>query len=418
MIRSIAVSLVFLFASLAHAENWPTWRGPTGDGICTEKMLTLVWGEDKNILWRVPMPGRGGATPVVWGDRIFVTSGEGESQVLLCIGTDGKQRWKQVVGTGGRMIIKGDEANEASASPTTDGTHVWAFVGSGHVGCYTVDGKEVWNVDIQKRYGKFKIQHGLHTTPVVHGDHVFLSLLHSNGHWVVALNKLTGEEVWKVARKSDAQDESKEAYASPCLWNDGKETQLVVLGADYATGHRLKDGTELWRLADLNPKMNYHYAFRIIASPVASKDMVVVPTCRGLLMAAVKPGAAGVIKPGSAHEAWRRPKGSPDVPSPLIHNGVVYLNRDGVLECLDAATGKETHVERLHVGRYRASPVYVDGRVILTARDGTFTIVNAGPKAQKIATNVLDDAFTASPAISNGRIYLRGFKTLYAVGAK
>src|SRR5262249_19640436 len=148
----------------------------------------------------------------------------------------------------------------------------WAFVGSGHVGCYTVDGDQVWNVDIQKKYGAFKIQHGLHTTPVVQGDHIYLSLLHSNGHWVVALNKLTGEEVWKVDRKTDATDESQEAYASPCLWNDGKETQLVVLGADYATGHRLKDGAELWRVGDLNPKTKYNPAFRIIASPATEGE--------------------------------------------------------------------------------------------------------------------------------------------------
>ena len=260
---------------------------------------------------------------------------------------------------------------------------------------------------------------GLHTTPVVHGKHIYLSLQHSNGHWVVALDKLTGDEAWKVERKTDATDESMEAYASPCLWNDGKETQLVVLGADYATGHRLSDGAEIWRLADLNPKEKYHNAFRIIASPAASRDALVVPTCRGLMVAAVKPGASGLIKTGGSGELWRKAKGSPDVPSPLIHDGLVYLCREnGVLQCWEAATGKELYAGRLHASRYRASPVLVDGKLIITARDGAFSIVNAGPKFELARTNTLADVFTASPAISGGRLYLRGFEKLYAVDAK
>jgi outer membrane protein assembly factor BamB len=173
----------------------------------------------------------------------------------------------------------------------------------------------------------------------------------------------------------------------------------------------------VWRLGDLNPKARYSTAFRIIASPVASPDVLVVPTARGGIVVGVKPGAKGILPEGSAHELWRKTKGAPDVPSPLVHNGLVYLCREnGILQCWEAKTGRELYQERLFSDRYRASPVYVDGKVILSSRNGTFSVVKAGPRFQLLASNTLPDAFTASPAISDGRIYLRGFSHLYAIG--
>jgi outer membrane protein assembly factor BamB len=279
----------------------------------------------------------------------------------------------------------------------------------------------VWKFNAQKRYGKFDIQHGLHSTPLLHGDRLYFTLLHSGGHWVIALDKATGEEVWKVARQSDAEDESKEAYTSACLWRNDKDAYLVVLGCDYATAHRLKDGGEIWRLAGLNPKARYQYAFRIISSPVAVADLIVVPTARGSQVVAVKPEARGLVKPGSPFEQWRKAKGSPDVPSPLVHDGLVYLCSEiGLLRCWDAKTGAQRYAKALHRSLYRASPVYADGKVYVTARDGTFSVVKAGPKFELLAENELPEEFTASPAVSGGRIYLRGFRHLYAIqeGAK
>ncbi len=193
----------------------------------------------------------------------------------------------------------------------------------------------------------------------------------------------------------------------------------MVLGCDYATGHRLSDGTELWRLADLNPKKKYSAALRIIASPIASRDLLVVPTARGGLIVGVKPGATGTITADSPFEQWRKTKGGSDVPSPLIHDGLLYIcQASSFLDCWDAKTGNEFYHMRVHDDRYRASPVFADGKIYVLSRDGTGTVIAAGPKYQVLSTNKLDDAFTASPAISNGRIYLRGFKSLYAIGAK
>ena len=208
-----------------------------------------------------------------------------------------------------------------------------------------------------------------------------------------------------------------QSYTSPCIWQNGSESLLIVHGSDYCTAHRLEDGTEVWRVGDLNPKGSYNFTLRLVASPLVSKDLIVIPTAKQGPVVAVKPDAKGMIQPGKEHELWRLPRGTPDVPSPLVEDGLVYLcSERGVLSCLDAKTGKQLYSERLHASLYRSSPVYMDGKVYLTARDGVVTVVKAGPKYEVLATNRLPDTITASPAISNGRIYLRGFDTLYAIG--
>jgi outer membrane protein assembly factor BamB len=407
-------------ADAAQAGNWPTWRGPDNNGISQDTALPTTWSDTKNIAWKLPMPGKAGSTPVIWGDRIWLTSAEGKDYVLLCISAEGKQLWKRPIASGGRSVIMRDEGNDASASPSTDGKHVYAYVGTGDLACFDVDGNLIWKFNVQERYGKFQIQHGSHNTPVLHEDRLYLAILHNGGHWVVALDKATGKEVWKVARASDAKGESREAYSSPLLWTTAKDTTLVVLGCDYTTGHSLADGKEIWRLGDLNPRKGYSTAFRIIASPVAAPDLLVVPTCRGGLVVALKPGPTGTINANSPYEQWRKSKGAPDVPSPLIQGGLVYLVQAdrGILQCWDAATGKEYYNERIHGDRYRASPVYADGKIYVLSRDGTALVALAGSKYQPLATNKLDDNFTASPAIAHGRVYLRGFNNLYAIGEK
>lgn len=412
------LSLVFLVLStpFAVADNWPQWRGPTNDGICTEKGLPTEWGPDKNIAWKLPMPGWGSSTPAVWGERMFFTSEDGEESSLLCVGTNGKLIWKKTIGHGKQRFMRG-EGNAASASPSTDGQHVWAFVGTGEFVCFDFDGKEVWKFNAQERYGRFNIQHGLHTTPLLLGDRLYLVLLHLGGQWVVALDKASGQEVWKVKRPTDGRGEGQQAYASPILWHSGQESYLVVHGSDYTTAHSLKDGSEIWRLGDLNPKGRYNPTLRLVATPVATANLIVIPTAKNGPVVGLNPEAKGAVALGSTYELWRRPANTPDVPSPLVHDGLVYLcsERGGII-CMDAKTGKEHYNERLHSAIYRASPVFIDGKIYITARDGTFTVVKAGTKFELLATNKLPDEFTASPAISNGRMYLRGWKELYAIG--
>jgi outer membrane protein assembly factor BamB len=310
--------------SLAQAENWPQWRGPDGDGICKETGLPVKWSATDNVAWKLPLPGMGGSTPCVWKDRMFLTSADGNDIVLLCISTDGRQLRKSKLGTGEKYFMR-QEGNQASASPSTDGQHIWAFSGTGDLACFDFEGKEVWHFNAQERYGKFDIQWGMHVTPLLHGDRLYLALLHMGSMWVLALDKATGSEIWKVDRPTDGIWEGRQSYASPVLAHNGSEEYLVVHGCDYTTAHRLSDGKEIWRLGDLNPKSRYNRTLRFVASPVAVQDLIIVPTAKNGPVVALKPDASGDIKSGSSFELWRKARGTPDVPSPLVHDGLVYL---------------------------------------------------------------------------------------------
>lgn len=412
----VLVSFLMLAPALARGENWPQWRGPHNDGISTETNLPAEWSETKNIAWKLKLPGMGGSTPVVWGDRIFVTSADGKDLVLLCVGTDGKVLWKGNLGTGDRPWQR-NEANNASPSPCTDGRHVWAMDGTGELVCFDFAGKEAWRCNLQDRYGAFRQQWGgMHMSPLLEGDRLYLSFMHQKGAWVVALDKAKGAEVWKIERKSDASRESKDSYASPTLAHSGKDAFLITHGADYTIAHRLSDGGEIWRVGDLNYKDKYRGDWRLVASPGVSNDLIVIPTAKTGGVVAVKPDAHGLVLTGSEYEIWRKQRGTPDVPCPLIHDGLVYLCRDGIISCLEAKTGQELYEQRIHAARYRGSPVYADGKIYLTARDGVVTVVKAGPKFERLAENKLPDQIAASPAISGGRIYFHGFETLFAIG--
>src|SRR5579884_3049033 len=309
--RIVCSLLCFFFAMLfpvrfIRAENWPQWRGPNGDGISSETNLPAHWSATENVAWSLPLPGMGGSTPIVWGERIFLTSADaGNDLWLLCISTDGKELWRRKLGNL-RLRKMTNEGNGASASPSTDGKYIWAFVGSGDFACFDFDGREKWRFNAQERYGKFNIQFGMHTTPVLYGDRLYLQLLHSGGAWVIALDKNTGETVWKVERRSDGVAECEHSYASPCIWHNGDKAYLITHGCDYAIAHRLENGEEIWRLGDLNPKDRYNRTLRFVASPVAAADLIVVPTAKNGPVVGVKPTATGMIRSGSSNEMWRR----------------------------------------------------------------------------------------------------------------
>jgi outer membrane protein assembly factor BamB len=427
--RSIAaVFVLVLLAGALRAENWPQWRGPNNDGISTEKGLPAEWSETKNVAWKLKMPGQGGSTPAVWGDRIFLTSQEGDKLVALCVSTAGKELWRKEMGAATRPAMRG-EGNGASASPSTDGKLVWFFVGNGDFAAFDFTGKEVWRFNAQERYGKFQIQFGMHTTPVLFKDRLYFQLIHSGGRrdrerrqiagLVVCIDKATGNDVWKVERMSDGYRENEHSYASAFVWTNGKKAYLVCHGNDYTTAHSLDDGKELWRLTGLNPKTRYNSTLRFVASPVCTPDLIVVPSAKRGPVVGLKPDAEGLVNPGSKFEQWRMKSGTPDVPCPLVHDGLVYLCGEyGGVTCLDAKTGTQFYKRETHNHRHRASPVYADGKVYTTARDGTVTVMQADREGKVLAVNKLPDQTASSPAISGGRIYLRGFDSLWAIEEK
>ena len=418
--RACLATLALIAAACpAFAGNWPQWRGVRNDGVSPETNLPAEWDATKNVLLKVPMPGPGASTPCVWGDQIFLTAQVGEKLDLLCLSTAGKVLWTRTLGTG-EGKFRGDEGNMASASCSTDGKLVYAFVGSGNLAAYDFAGKLAWAVDCQKEFGKFKIQFGGHWTPVLHKGRLYVCLMHQAAQLVVAFEAATGKVAWQAKRVSDGTGESPDVYCSPFLWEKGEQALLIVHGDDYCTAHKLDDGAEVWRVNELNPKAAYNRNWRAVSSPLVTPDLIIIPSCKQYPTVAVRPdGAKGLIAPGSPSEAWRF-KTTPDVPSPLLVNGVVYLmGANGKLTALDAKTGKEHYTEGVTNERHRANPVAADGKVYLLGREGTCAVVKAGDAAfELVAKNKLPDTFTASPAVADGRIYLRGWNTLWVIGSK
>lgn len=414
---AITIVLFFTLFDSAFGENWPHWRGPRRDGTSLEMQLPVQWSSTQNIRWRLPLPGPAASTPVIWEDRIFLTSTEKDNLVLLCIGTNGKIVWRRTVGTR-NSTVRGDEGNFAAPSPSTDGRHVWAFFGSGDLVCYDFTGKEIWRSNLQERYGKFNLYFVMASTPVVDGERLYLQLIHTDASLVLALDKATGREIWKHQRQSDARDECKHSYASPFLYRDGQQEFLLVHGADYVTAHRLKDGAEIWRCGGLNSKERYNSSFRFVASPVAAAGLIVVPSAKNGPVLGLRPDSKGDITNLKQQRIWILPDGTPDVPSPLIHDGLIYLCREnGDLSAHDAKTGAKIYEEHTHRSRHRASPVYADGKIYVTAREGIVTVVKAGRQFEILAQNDLKEPISASPAISKGTLYLRTYLALYAIQA-
>ena len=424
-------SLALLHVALARADNWPQWRGVNSDGISSEKNVPTKWSKSEKIVWRTPMPGQAGATPCIWGDRIYATSAEGNDLVLLCLSTvDGKILWKQKVGEGNQDARAG-EGNSASPSPSTDGQHVWVFFGTGAIACYAKDGTEVWKFNVSDRFGKLDIQFGMTSTPVLDGDGLYLQLIHgrmqrgdqSRTGKVVKLEKLTGKTVWEVDRVTDAQFECKHSYASPFVYDDKKSKFLVVHGADCTTGHDLASGKEIWRFGmlngptPLNSKPN-DITFRFVASPCVDpkSNTIIIPTAKeGPVIAIRASELQGDSSAKKSAVVWNSPR-TPDVSIPVVVDGLVYmLQKDGKLQCVELATGKELYLNRTHTGQYRTSPLYADGHLYFGSNDGHFIVVKAGKDFEIVSTIDMGEAITASAIVSNGTLYIRSYEALYAI---
>jgi outer membrane protein assembly factor BamB len=414
--------LLSLSASTIQAENWPAWRGPTGNGISHETHLPIEWTAEKNVAWKIDLPGAAGSTPVVWDDHIFLTTVDEEKLLVMCFDTTGKQLWSKQLGEG-NLVARKDEGNSASSSPVTDGMHIWVTMGHGEMACYDFAGKEIWAFNLQDRYGPIDIQFGFSTTPVLDGDRLYMQLLHGDmktsdtGYSkIICLDKITGKEVYAVDRKSEATHENKHSYASAVIAQHGTLKYLLVHGGDYITAHQLEDGKEIWRCGDMNDAEKYDKFLRFVASPVSNDGLVVAPTAKHGPIIGINLDSHGDVtgKPGA--ELWRLKK-TPDVPSPLIYDGQVYMcMQDGSFYSVDGKTGEAVYPpKRLFNDRYRASPVYADGKIYCTSRKGVITVIKAGKDFEVLHENAMEEEMSSSPAIANGTIYLRTFPHLWAI---
>ncbi len=415
--RFLGVVAVFLVSLIVvHAQNWPQWRGPALNGVSNEKNLPVKWTAEENVAWKVAMPGFSGSTPIIWRDRIFLNVAEGDNLFLWCLNkSNGDVLWKKPLGGGN---VKMRKQNMSSPSPVTDGRSVYVMTGTGILKGFDFNGKELWTRDIQKDYGEFGLNWGYASSPLLFEDSLYVQVLHGmktdDASYVMRIAKKDGRTLWKVDRPTNAIRESPDSYTTPALLRYDKSTEIVITGGDCVTGHDPATGKELWRANGLNPDNNPSY--RIVASPIVFDNIIYAPT-RVKPLLALKAGGRGDIT--SSHVLWSTVNG-PDVPTPVTDGKYFYVINDrGVVWCLDAKTGAELYAQqRIKPSSYSGSPVLADGKIYITNEDGLTTVVAAGPKFEVLAENPLDDYVLSSPAISEGRIYIRTSKHLYAIGKK
>jgi outer membrane protein assembly factor BamB len=398
----------------AFAEDWPQWRGPTLNGISTEKNLPVHWTTTENVAWKLPMPSKSGATPIIWGNNIFLNVADGDDLYLWCVDkVKGMPIWKKLVAHGNYKINK---QNMSSPSPVTDGKSVYVMTGIGVLKGFDFSGNELWMRDIQKDYGQFGLNWGYASSPLLYEDALYVQVLHGmkthDPSYVLRIDKKTGKTVWRVLRPTDAVKESPDSYTTPTLLRYGNHAEIVVTGGDCITGHDPGTGEELWRGTGFNPDKNPNY--RIIASPVVYEDVVYAPT-RVRPLIAFRAGGRGNIS--ESHKLWSFMNG-PDVPTPVTDGKYFYsVNDRGIVWCLDAKTGKEIWGgQRIRPATYSSSPVLADDKIYVINEDGLATVLKAGPQFQVLAEDDLNDYTLSSPAISVGRIFLRTEHFLYAIG--
>lgn len=408
--------LVAVLLVPAFAENWPQWRGPSLNGISNEKDLPVRWSTTENVVWKLAMPSKSGATPIIWGNNIFLNVAEGDSLYLWCVDkTKGTPTWKKLI-TGGNYEI--NKQNMSSPSPVTDGANVWVLTGTGVLKGFDFAGNELWMRDIQKEYGKFGLNWGYGSSPLLYEDSLYVQVLHGmktdDPSYILRIDKKTGKTLWRVERPTQAIRESPDSYRTPMLLKYPDRVEIVIAGGDCVTGHDLATGKEVWRGNGLNPSNNP--AGRTIASPVVFGDMIYVPN-RVRPLIAFRAGGSGDIT--ESHKAWSFNNG-PDVPTPVTDGKYLYVvNDQGVTWCLDARTGEQIWgSQRLRTGTYSSSPVLADGKIYFTNEDGITSVISAGPKFEVLAENDLAGYTLSSPAISGGHIFMRTTQFLYCIGKR
>jgi outer membrane protein assembly factor BamB len=404
----MAVSVVAALVGLVEAGNWPRFRGPNGSGVADDKGIPVKW-TDKDFAWKTPLPGAGNSSPVVWGDRVFLQSAstDGKERYLLCLDAgDGQVIWRKTVP--GSRAKTHDKNTFASSTPATDGERVYALFWDGTaVALYAFDfkGNELWKHDV----GSYTSQHGAGASPIVHDGKVILLNDHDKGAALVALDAATGKPAWAVKR-----DHYRACYTTPFLLErPNRKPELIVGTTTGITAYNPDRGEKLWQ---------YDWPFdntplRMVASPVHGSGLIFANSGDGggaRHAVAVHPGDSQTnAKPALA---WELKKGTPYVPCYLPHGEhLFWVNDGGIAGCSAAKTGEEVWSERLG-GNVTASPLLIDGKVYAINESGDVYVFPAAAKFELLAKNALGEPVLATPAVANGRLFVRGGKHLFCVG--
>lgn len=435
--RSLLIAILLACGPIILAQqtsNWPQWRGPQGQGISEEKNLPDEWSPTKNILWKTPMAGRGHSSPIIWGNRVFLTTDiEGDvipdqkaihhvrkgatwvhpdamsgnkkhTLKVICLDRDsGKILWERVAHEGAVLDDRHRKNTYASSTPVTDGKFVYAYFEAEGLYCYDFKGKLIWQTSLGKIA---KMGMGPGTSPLLYENLLILQCDLEDGgpglSFIAAVDKRTGKEVWRAKR------DHRKTHSTPIIVRAGARDQLIANGAETVVSYDPKTGQELWRSEGV--------AGWAIPSIVAGHGMVFAtagyPEKRafGIKLDPFGKEAGEVV--------WKYDKGTAYVPSPILYGDLLYLMSDkGILTCLDAKTGAVKYEGgRVPVpATFSASAVAFDGKLLITSEDGDTFVIKAGPAHEVIRTNSLGEPVYASPAIASGRLFIRGDKHLYCI---
>ncbi|MCA9037289.1 MAG: PQQ-like beta-propeller repeat protein [Planctomycetaceae bacterium] len=423
--RSIFLcSLLLSTTTTVLADNWAHWRGPDGNSVAKNAHPPTEWSATKNVKWKVELPGRGSSSPVVWGDKIFITTaiptGRGATPVpgrrgggglseldfrVLCYSrADGSVIWQQTAIVATPHEPTHNTNSFASASPCTDGEHVYAHFGSRGLYCYTMDGELVWKRD---DFGKMQTRNGFGegSSPTLAGDKILIPWDHEGPSALYALDKATGKTVWKADRDEPT------CWATPLVVDNNGQPQVIMNGQTCARSYDLNTGKELWRCAGQTE--------RPCASPVAANGLVIVGSGhRGSFIGAFQLTGKGDIQ-NSKNVVWTIDRDTPDIGSPLLSGNRLYFHKGktGQLSCVDFRTGRPFYMaERLpRLDTIYASPVAAGGAIYLTARNGTTVVIKDSDKLEVVAVNSLDETVDATPAPVDNQLIIRGENHLFCL---
>ncbi|OFW50385.1 MAG: hypothetical protein A3G77_07960 [Acidobacteria bacterium RIFCSPLOWO2_12_FULL_68_19] len=388
----------------AGAGYWPRWRGPSGQGLAAGSGYADRWSPTENILWKTPVPGSGNSSPIVWADRIFLTTAyEGGRKLTLLAyrRSDGRLLWEAPAPQGPTDRGAHYKNGHASSTPATDGQRIYVSFGPRGLFAFDFGGKLVWQRDL----GPMDAYHGSAGSPLLYRDRIILYQDQYDGAFIAAFDTRTGQQLWRTRRNAGA------GWGTPIAVRVGGRDEVIVNSQQWVHAYDPATGRELWRCSGTT--------YEVIPTPVVGYGLVFCSSGRAGPTLAIRPGGSGDVT--RTHLAWTSPRGSPFVPSPILYGSQLYMVNDmaSIVTSLDAQTGKALFQGRLGVARregFSASPVAVDGKVFFTNDEGETFVLRAGPSFELLHVNDMGERTLASPALVDGRWYIRTERNLYAAG--
>jgi outer membrane protein assembly factor BamB len=396
---------ILAFRAPSSAQEWPQFRGPTGQGHASEQQAPVEWSESHNVAWKIAVPGLGWSSPVVSGGRVWLTTATGERDVSLRVLAFDANSGKEVVNVEVFRLKNARDINPknswASPTPVLDGDRVYVHFGADGTAALTSSGEVLW-----KARFPYESQHGAGGSPVLFGDLLIFSCDGSDTAFVIALDKRTGKTRWKTSRRYPAD----QAYTTPLVVRVAGQDQIVSVGAFRAAAYDPETGKEIWRVS-------YGDGFSNVPRPIYGDGLIYIATgFQQPALIAVRPDGTGDVT--KTHVTWQLTRGAPLTPSPILIGHELYVVNDGgILSCVDARTGTVLWQQRLG-GSFSASPVYVDGRLYFSAEQGVTTVLVAGREFRRVATNALEGAILSSIAVANGAFFIRTDTHLYRVQSR